>query len=130
MKRILTVQDISCVGKCSLTVALPIISAFGIEASILPTATLSTHTAFKGFTFRDLTSDIEPICKHWMDQKIDFEMMARVITEYGADFVGLNEIRGEGTDPDYTAQTEQLARLTGMKYFYFAKAKSFFAKAN
>lgn len=73
MKRILTVQDISCVGKCSLTVALPIISAFGIEASILPTATLSTHTAFKGFTFRDLTSDIEPICKHWMEQKIDFD---------------------------------------------------------
>ena len=61
MKRILSIQDISCVGKCSLTVALPIISSFGIEAAILPTATLSTHTAFKGFTFRDLTSDISPI---------------------------------------------------------------------
>ncbi len=52
MKRIITVQDISCVGKCSLTVALPIISAMGVEASVLPTAVLSTHTAFKGFTFR------------------------------------------------------------------------------
>lgn len=73
MKRILTVQDISCVGKCSLTVALPIISAFGIEAAILPTATLSTHTAFSGFTFHDLTDDIEPILRHWQDQKIGFD---------------------------------------------------------
>ncbi len=73
MKRILTIQDISCVGKCSLTVALPIISSFGIEAAILPTATLSTHTAFKGFTFHDLTNDIPPILRHWQEQKIDFD---------------------------------------------------------
>ncbi len=73
MKRILTIQDISCVGKCSLTVALPIISHFGIEAAILPTATLSTHTAFKGFTFHDLTNDIPPILHHWQEQKIDFD---------------------------------------------------------
>ena len=73
MKRILSIQDISCVGKCSLTVALPIISSFGIEAAILPTATLSTHTAFKGFTFHDLTSDISPICRHWQEQNIDFD---------------------------------------------------------
>jgi len=73
MKRILTVQDISCVGKCSLTVALPIISAFGIEAAILPTAVLSTHTAFNSFTFRDLTEDIAPICKVWKDEGIDFD---------------------------------------------------------
>ena len=73
MKRIITVQDISCVGKCSLTVALPIISAMGVEAAILPTAVLSTHTAFKGFTFRDLTSDIEPMCAHWQTEKIAFD---------------------------------------------------------
>jgi len=73
MKRILTIQDVSCVGKCSLTVALPIISAFGIEAAILPTATLSTHTAFSGFTFRDLTSDIKPILCHWKEQNIGFD---------------------------------------------------------
>ena len=73
MKRILTIQDISCVGKCSLTVALPIISAFGIEAGILPTATLSTHTAFKGFTFRDLTEDMTPITNHWAAEGIDFD---------------------------------------------------------
>ena len=73
MKRILTIQDISCVGKCSLTVALPIISAFGIETSVLPTAVLSTHTAFSGFTFRDLTCDIKPITEHWLSQNIDFD---------------------------------------------------------
>lgn len=73
MKRILTIQDISCVGKCSLTVALPIISAFGVETCVLPTAVLSTHTAFSGFTFRDLTSDVKPITKHWLDQKISFD---------------------------------------------------------
>lgn len=73
MKRILTIQDISCVGKCSLTVALPIISAFGVETSVLPTAVLSTHTAFKGFTFRDLTDDLENIASHWENQKINFD---------------------------------------------------------
>lgn len=73
MKRIITVQDISCVGKCSLTVALPVISAMGVEACVLPTAVLSTHTAFKGFTFRDLTSDISPIMQHWKEEKIHFD---------------------------------------------------------
>ena len=73
MKRILTIQDISCVGKCSLTVAIPIISAFGVETAVLPTAVLSTHTAFKGFTFRDLTSDLESISNHWKEQNIGFD---------------------------------------------------------
>ena len=73
MKRIITVQDISCVGKCSLTVALPVISAMGVEACVLPTAVLSTHTAFKGFTFRDLTGDLSAITAHWKKEKIDFD---------------------------------------------------------
>ena len=73
MKRIITVQDVSCVGKCSLTVALPIISAMGVEAAILPTAVLSTHTAFSEFTFCDLTNQIEPICNHWKKEKIHFD---------------------------------------------------------
>ena len=55
MKRLMTIQDISCIGKCSLTVALPIISSMGIETAIVPTAVLSTHTQFPNFTFRDLT---------------------------------------------------------------------------
>lgn len=75
MKRILTIQDISCVGKCSLTVALPIISAFGVECSVMPTAVLSTHTAFDGFTFRDLTDDMEKTIEHWKKQNIDFSAL-------------------------------------------------------
>ena len=73
MKRIVTIQDISCVGKCSLTVALPIISAAGVETAVVPTAVLSTHTAFEGFTFRDLTEDIHSISEHWKAQKIGFD---------------------------------------------------------
>lgn len=73
MKRIVTIQDISCVGKCSLTVALPIISAMGIEAAIVPTAVLSTHTQFKNFTFRDLSEDIPLIQKHWKEENFKFD---------------------------------------------------------
>lgn len=73
MKRIITIQDISCVGKCSLTVALPIISAAGVESAILPTAVLSTHTAFSKFTFCDLTNEIAPISKVWGELGIDFD---------------------------------------------------------
>jgi pyridoxine kinase len=72
-KKILTIQDISCVGQCSLTVALPILSACGIETCILPSAVLSTHTAgFTGFTFRDLTDDMPAIRQHWMQEGIRF----------------------------------------------------------
>ena len=73
MKRILTIQDISCVGKCSLTVALPIISTQGIEACILPTALLSTHTGFKNFTFRDLTDEFDAITQVWHKEGISFD---------------------------------------------------------
>lgn len=73
MKRIITIQDISCIGKCSLTAALPIISACGIECSIVPTAVLSTHTQFKGFTFRDLTDEMTPIREHWQSQGFRFD---------------------------------------------------------
>lgn len=74
MKRIVTIQDISCFGKCSLTVALPIISAMGVEAAILPTAVLSTHTGgFKNFTFRDLSEDINKIFDHWASENIEFD---------------------------------------------------------
>ena len=73
-KRILTIQDISCVGQCSLTVAQPIISACGVEACILPSAVLSTHTGgFHGFTFRDLTEDMPKIEAHWNAEGIFFD---------------------------------------------------------
>lgn len=73
MKRILTIQDISCFGKCSLTVALPILSAMGIETAILPTAVLSTHTLFQGFTCKDLSDQLKPITDHWKKEKITFD---------------------------------------------------------
>ncbi len=73
-KRILTIQDISCFGQCSLTVALPILSACGVETVIIPSAVLSTHTGgFTGFTFRDLTDDIPSIAAHWKKEGIDFD---------------------------------------------------------
>lgn len=73
MKRILTIQDISCFGKCSLTVALPILSSMGIETVILPTAVLSTHTLFKGFTCKDLSDQLKPITDHWKREGITFD---------------------------------------------------------
>lgn len=72
-QKVLTIQDISCVGQCSLTVALPIISACGLETCVLPSAVLSTHTAgFTGYTFRDLTEDIPAIKDHWVKEGIRF----------------------------------------------------------
>ena len=76
MKRILSIQDISCVGKCSLTVALPVISAMGVEVGLLPTAVLSTHTAFPSPTFRDLTEDMEAMAEHWKKMDINFDCIA------------------------------------------------------
>ena len=73
MKRILTIQDISCLGKCSITVALPVISAMGVETVILPTAVLSTHTMFKDFTVKDLTDQLYPITNHWKSQGVKFD---------------------------------------------------------
>ena len=97
MKRIVSIQDISCFGKCSLTVALPITSVMGIETCAVPTAVLSTHTGgFTGYTYRDLTGDIPKIARHWksIDLKFDavctgylgsFEQI-RLVSEFFDDF--------------------------------------------
>ena len=74
--RVLAINDISCVGKCSLTVALPIISACGITCDVLPTALLSTHTGgFEGYTFRDLSEDIPSILAHWKKLGLSFDFI-------------------------------------------------------
>ncbi len=96
MKRMITIQDISCVGKCSLTVALPIISAMGTEVSVIPTAVLSNHTAFPQFSFCDLTEEIPPIAKALKDQGMDFsciytgylgsERQMRIVSDFIDDF--------------------------------------------
>jgi len=72
--RIAAVHDISGFGKCSLTVALPIISAMGIEVCPLPTAVLSTHTGgFDNFTFLDMTEEMPPIIDHWKSLNLKFD---------------------------------------------------------
>lgn len=73
-KRVLAVHDISCVGRCSLTVALPVLSAMGFETSILPTSILSTHTGgFEGYTCRDLSMDMDPVADHWRALGLRFD---------------------------------------------------------
>ena len=73
-KRLVTIQDISCFGKCSITVALPVLSAMGIECAIIPTAVLSTHTGgFTGYTFCDLTDEIPKIRDHWKSLDLRFD---------------------------------------------------------
>jgi len=73
VKRIVTIQDISCVGKCALTVALPIISACGVETAVIPTAMLSVHTAFPHFTFHDLTKEMLPTVNDWRQHGMTFD---------------------------------------------------------
>lgn len=102
MKRVATIQDISCLGKCSLTVALPIISAMGSECCVVPTAVLSTHTMFEGYTFRDLTEELIPIADHWEKEGFAFdalytgylgsEAQLNIVRDYFARF-GVNALK-------------------------------------
>ncbi len=102
MKRVVSIQDISCLGKCSLTVALPIISAMSVEACVVPTAVLSTHTGgFKDFTFHDLTQEIAPISAHWKKEGMGFDA---IYTGYLGSFEQIDlvsqffdDFGGEGT---------------------------------
>ncbi len=74
--RVLAINDISCVGKCSLTVTLPILSACGVECSVLPTAILSTHTGgFEGYSFLDMTEEIPSILSHWRSLHLKFDFI-------------------------------------------------------
>ena len=73
-KRLVTIQDLSCFGKCSITAALPVISALGTEAVVLPTAVLSTHTGeFKNYTFHPLYTEFSKIAAHWEELQIKFD---------------------------------------------------------
>jgi len=104
MKKVVSIQDISCFGKCSLTVALPIISTMGIETAVIPTAVLSTHTGegFKNYTFHDLTSDIPAIAEHWKSMDLKFDALytgylgspeqVDIVSDFFDDF-GTNENR-------------------------------------
>lgn len=133
MKRVVTIQDISCIGKCSLTVALPIISAMGIETAVIPTAVLSTHTMFNNFTFRDLSQDIPLIQKHWKNEKIDFdaiytgylgsieqiEMLKEFFKEFKTEknFIFIDPVMGDngkmyiGFDQEFALQMKELCKM-------------------
>ena len=76
MKRVLSVQDLSCLGKCSLTVAMPTLSVMGCECAVLPTTLLSTHTAFRAPHIRSLTSDMDPIVRHWQTTGVRFDAIS------------------------------------------------------
>ena len=79
-KKVLAINDISCVGRCSLTVALPIISSVGVECSILPTAILSTHTGgFTGYTFLDFTEEMNKVSNHWLTLNRKFEVVKNIV---------------------------------------------------
>jgi pyridoxine kinase len=131
MKKIVTIQDISCFGKCSLTEALPIISAMGIETAVIPTAVLSTHTGgFKGYTFRDLTDDIPLIAEHWKNLKLRFNAIytgylgskrqVDIISDFFDDFgteeniIVVDPVLGDGGkfyagfDTDFVAEMKKL----------------------
>ena len=73
MKRIVTIQDFSCVGNCSLTAAIPVLSAAGVECCGIPTALLSNHTGFPTFYSIDLTDELAPIGAQLQKEHIDFD---------------------------------------------------------
>lgn len=74
--RAAAVHDLSGFGRCSLTVALPVLSCMGVQVSCLPTAILSTHTGgFQGYTFRDLTADMKPFYQHWQKEGFQFDAL-------------------------------------------------------
>lgn len=76
MKRVLTIQDISCLGKCSLTAVIPVLSAMELEPVILPTTILSAHTEFESPYVKDLTEIMEPVAAHWKSQGITFDSLS------------------------------------------------------
>lgn len=128
-KRILAINDISCFGKCSLTAAVPILSAAGIEACVLPTAVLSSHTGFRGYTFRDLTDDMLPTVNHWRSLGLTFDgiytgylgskkqisYIEKIIDMFETDYVLVDPVMGDngklydGFDGEYA---EEMKRLT------------------
>ncbi len=72
-KRIAVIQDLSCIGRCSLGVAMSVLPVMGVETAVLPTAILSSHTAFEEFTFMDFTSEAKKIVAHWKKMNLHFD---------------------------------------------------------
>lgn len=131
MKRIVTIQDFSCVGKCSLTSALPVISAAGVEACGIPTALLSNHTGFETFYSRDLTEELVPVGRQLKREKINFDaiytgyiasirqmqLISDFIDDFGGDaLIFVDPVMGDngriysGLSQDYPQHIEKLCR--------------------
>lgn len=122
-KRILTVQDISCVGQCSGTVALPILSAAGFETAILPSAVLSTHTTgFYGYTCRDLTGDMPAIINHWKDIGIRFDALYSGYIENSAQIDSIIRIIDELGTEDFVSIVDPAMADDGILYPSFDQA--------
>lgn len=129
MKRVLSIQDLSCLGKCSLTVALPVLSAMGCACSVLPTAVLSTHTAFPDPYVRPMTQDMIPMAEHWASVGAGFdaitvgyladpnqaEVVEDVLSRFDADVI-LDPVMGDHgklysrQTPDHVKAMEKLCR--------------------
>lgn len=135
MKRIVSIQDVSCIGKCSQTVALPILSSMGIETAILPTSILSTHTAFRGFTFKNLSSELYKIIEHWKKEEFQFDLIyigytgAEEILDFVLQFI--KEFKTDKTtiifDP---AMADHGKMYSGIDKKIFAKIKEVCKKAD
>lgn len=133
--KILTVQDLSCVGQCSLTVALPILSAFGAETCVLPTALLSEHTMFKNFTFLDLAQNMVATAESW---EKDGHRFAAVYTGYLGDkkhFRIVGDIIDALTDGDAAVIVDPVFGDNGKLYplfdeEYVAEVRSFIRKSD
>ena len=92
-KKAAIIQDVSCLGKCSAGVALPIVSHFDVECALLPTALLSAHTAFRHYTCMDLTEMMRSICSDWRKEGVRFDgvysgyMLSEAQIQIAADFI-------------------------------------------
>jgi len=102
VQRVAAIHDISCFGKASLTIAIPILSGMGIQVCPLPTAVLSTHTGFENFTFLDLTDEMEKIIAHWKNLNLRFDCIysgflgssrqVDIVTKFVQDFTSKNQL--------------------------------------
>jgi len=120
-KRVAAIHDISGFGKCSLTVALPILSAAGIETSVIPTAVLSTHTGgFEGYTFRDLSADLLPFARHWKSLGLVFDCLYSGFLGSQEQLETVDEIFGLFKKPDNLVLVDPAMADNGCMYATFA----------
>lgn len=122
-KRVAAIHDISCFGKCSLTVALPVLSAAGFEVSCIPTAVLSTHTGgFSGYTYRDLTDDILPIAAHWKSLDLHFDAIYTGFLGSEAQTTLIAEVIDTIATPDTLVMVDPVMGDNGSLYTVFDRS--------